>query len=104
VCPTGNPFKIQSALFINYNDVSLALRQNEVYYTFYYAYLYTIVMAAGPVLLLIILNTAIVVIMRQSCNEANQSGSNQSGSDITTFVLVVCLFISCNILVSFYIC
>ncbi|KAI6191651.1 putative G-protein coupled receptor C02B8.5 [Aphelenchoides bicaudatus] len=79
----------------SYDVCPTALRQNEIYYTLYYAYLYTIVMAAGPVILLIILNSAIVVIMKQ--NSTDQEQSSQS-SDITTFVLVVCLFISCNVL------
>ncbi|KHJ83243.1 hypothetical protein OESDEN_17060 [Oesophagostomum dentatum] len=62
------------------------------YLTFYYAYLYTIVMAAGPVSLLVIINSAIVIYMRR-----NKTGE-QKESDILTLVLVVCLFISCNVL------
>lgn len=83
-----------------------ALRQDEVsycsgivripqeYMTIYYAYMYTIVMAGGPVVLLIVINTAIVVAMRR---QASQNPGAQS--DIVTLVLVVCLFISCNVLV-----
>uniref|UniRef100_A0A8L8JTK9 G_PROTEIN_RECEP_F1_2 domain-containing protein n=1 Tax=Heligmosomoides polygyrus TaxID=6339 RepID=A0A8L8JTK9_HELPZ len=69
-----------------------ALRTNPAYLTFYYAYLYTIVMAAGPVLLLIVINSAIVVSMKRNKRE------DQNDSDILTLVLVVCLFISCNVL------
>lgn len=36
----------------------------QTYFTLYYAYGYTIVMAVGPVLILIILNTIIVVALR----------------------------------------
>ena len=57
-------------------------------------------MALGPVLLLLILNSAIVLIMRQTCAGVSDRNANQGGSDITTLVLVVCLFIACNILVS----
>ncbi|KAH7728283.1 Protein FRPR-1 [Aphelenchoides avenae] len=82
----------------NYDVCPTALRQNEVYAIIYYAYGYTIIMALGPVLLLLILNTAIVLIMRQTCAGVSDRNSNQGGSDITTLVLVVCLFIACNIL------
>ncbi|CAI5456258.1 unnamed protein product [Caenorhabditis angaria] len=68
-----------------------ALRANPDYLTIYYAYMYTIVMAVGPVVLLIVINTAIVLSMRKSSN-------NGTDSDIITLVLVVCLFITCNIL------
>ncbi|VDL69407.1 unnamed protein product [Nippostrongylus brasiliensis] len=69
-----------------------ALRSNPAYLTIYYAYLYTIVMAAGPVFLLIMINSAIVIAMKRSRRE------DQNDSDILTLVLVVCLFISCNVL------
>ncbi|VDK43989.1 unnamed protein product [Cylicostephanus goldi] len=69
-----------------------ALRTNPDYLTIYYAYLYTIVMAAGPVSLLIVINSAIVISMKRN------KGSEQKESDILTLVLVVCLFISCNVL------
>uniref|UniRef100_A0A1I7USC5 G_PROTEIN_RECEP_F1_2 domain-containing protein n=1 Tax=Caenorhabditis tropicalis TaxID=1561998 RepID=A0A1I7USC5_9PELO len=68
-----------------------ALRANEDYVRIYYVYMYTIVMAVGPVFLLIIINSAIVISMRRS-------SSPNSESDIITLVLVVCLFISCNVL------
>ncbi|KHJ78342.1 hypothetical protein OESDEN_22037 [Oesophagostomum dentatum] len=51
-------------------------------------------MAAGPVSLLVIINSAIVIYMRR-----NKTGE-QKESDILTLVLVVCLFISCNVLVA----
>ncbi|VDM58453.1 unnamed protein product [Angiostrongylus costaricensis] len=69
-----------------------ALRSNPVYLTIYYAYLYTIVMAAGPVFLLILINSAIVVSLKSKKREEQNEG------DILTLVLVVCLFISCNVL------
>lgn len=36
-----------------------------MYLNIYYAYMYTIVMAAGPVILLIAINSAIVIYMRR---------------------------------------
>uniref|UniRef100_A0A0M3INT3 G_PROTEIN_RECEP_F1_2 domain-containing protein n=1 Tax=Ascaris lumbricoides TaxID=6252 RepID=A0A0M3INT3_ASCLU len=71
------------------------LRQNQMYFTIYYAWMYTLVMAVGPVILLIVLNSAIVICMRRSPPQVD------SDSDIITLVLVVCLFISCNILLLF---
>ncbi|CAB3400156.1 unnamed protein product [Caenorhabditis bovis] len=68
-----------------------ALRANPDYLKIYYAYMYTIVMAVGPVVFLIVLNSAIVLSMRKS-------NSSNCESDIITLVLVVCLFITCNIL------
>ncbi|PIC19405.1 hypothetical protein B9Z55_024971 [Caenorhabditis nigoni] len=68
-----------------------ALRADEDYVRIYYVYMYTIVMAVGPVFLLVIINSAIVISMRRS-------SSPNSESDIITLVLVVCLFISCNVL------
>lgn len=65
--------------------------------TVYYAWLYTAVMAVGPVISLIILNTAIIL----SIKHGKKTSQDDSDSDIITLVLVVCLFISCNILVSF---
>uniref|UniRef100_A0A915DHA4 G-protein coupled receptors family 1 profile domain-containing protein n=1 Tax=Ditylenchus dipsaci TaxID=166011 RepID=A0A915DHA4_9BILA len=78
-------------------------RQDETYFTLYYAYLYTIVMAVGPVVLLIILNSAIVLAMRFSYNKEvagnnTDNTSDDSTTDVITLVLVVCLFITCNIL------
>ncbi|KAM3729167.1 putative G-protein coupled receptor [Dirofilaria immitis] len=67
------------------------LRQNELYLTVYYAWMYTVIMAIGPVLILIILNSAIIIALR---NTLSVSGD----SDIITLVVVVCLFITCNIL------
>ncbi|EYC36683.1 hypothetical protein Y032_0867g2771 [Ancylostoma ceylanicum] len=49
-------------------------------------------MAAGPVSLLVVINSAIVVSMKRNKRE------EQNESDILTLVLVVCLFISCNVL------
>ncbi|VDK53430.1 unnamed protein product [Anisakis simplex] len=68
------------------------LRQSEMYFTVYYAWMYTLVMAVGPVALLIALNSAIIIYMR------HHPPQEDSDSDIITLVLVVCLFISCNML------
>ncbi|VDM38590.1 unnamed protein product [Toxocara canis] len=68
------------------------LRQSQIYFTVYYAWMYTLVMAVGPVVLLIVLNSAIVVYMRRSPPQVDND------SDVITLVLVVCLFVSCNIL------
>ncbi|CAI4228730.1 unnamed protein product [Auanema sp. JU1783] len=91
-----------------YNTVSkdvcpTALRSDPDYLTIYYAYMYTIVMAAGPVILLVAINSAIVVFMkrqekRPKLQEKRETEENESDSDIITLVLVVCLFISCNVL------
>ncbi|VIO88110.1 Uncharacterized protein BM_BM1902 [Brugia malayi] len=67
------------------------LRQSQLYLTVYYAWMYTAVMAVGPVLILIALNSAIIIALR---NTLPVSGD----SDIITLVVVVCLFITCNIL------
>lgn len=97
--------------------------------TFYYAYLYTIVMAVGPILILIgiylsfndlihfakdliVLNSAIVLVIRVKDKRNKYAAINKiedlsttvasadtSSSELTTLVIVVCLFISCNILV-----
>uniref|UniRef100_A0A914BZG7 G-protein coupled receptors family 1 profile domain-containing protein n=1 Tax=Acrobeloides nanus TaxID=290746 RepID=A0A914BZG7_9BILA len=75
-----------------------ALRQNQAYFTIYYAYLYTIFMAVGPMVLLVVLNTAIIIVMRQSYTSAAVNSSNRTDSDVFTLVLVVCLFVTCNIL------
>ncbi|VDO72539.1 unnamed protein product [Onchocerca flexuosa] len=56
--------------------------------------MYTVVMAVGPVLVLIILNSAIIIALRDPLSVSGDS-------DIITLVVVVCLFIICNILVSF---
>ncbi|VDN58649.1 unnamed protein product [Dracunculus medinensis] len=66
----------------------------DTYLTVYYAWLYTAVMAVGPVISLIILNTAIIL----SIKHGKKTSQDDSDSDIITLVLVVCLFISCNIL------
>ncbi|CAJ0583580.1 unnamed protein product, partial [Mesorhabditis spiculigera] len=71
------------------------LRQNVDYLTIYYAYLYTIVMAAGPVILLFIINSAIVIFIRKETKKGHPVASE---SDTLTLVLVVALFVSCNIL------
>uniref|UniRef100_A0A1I7X359 G_PROTEIN_RECEP_F1_2 domain-containing protein n=1 Tax=Heterorhabditis bacteriophora TaxID=37862 RepID=A0A1I7X359_HETBA len=65
------------------------------YLTIYYAYMYTIIMAGGPVVLLIVINSVIVIALKRNKQD------NQNDSDILTLVFVVCLFISCNVLVSF---
>ncbi|MFH4977805.1 hypothetical protein AB6A40_004514 [Gnathostoma spinigerum] len=70
-----------------------ALRQNQTYFTVYYAWMYTLVMAVGPVILLILLNTCIIISMRNL-----PARQNEGDSDAITLVLVVCLFITCNIL------
>lgn len=68
------------------------LRVNETYFKIYYAWMYSIVMAVGPVTLLIILNTTIVITVRGSQPQLD------GDSDVITLVLVVCLFVSCNVL------
>uniref|UniRef100_A0A1I7YVA9 G_PROTEIN_RECEP_F1_2 domain-containing protein n=1 Tax=Steinernema glaseri TaxID=37863 RepID=A0A1I7YVA9_9BILA len=73
------------------------LRQSPEYLTFYYAYLYTIVMAVGPVVLLVAINSTIVIMMRRA-KRKGAGGADSSDSDVTTLVLVVFLFISCNVL------
>ncbi|KAE9547458.1 hypothetical protein FO519_009328 [Halicephalobus sp. NKZ332] len=70
------------------------LRLSETYYEIYYAYLYTIFMAIGPVFLLIVLNFVIFLILKKKSQEESESEE----SDIVTLILVVCLFIACNIL------
>ncbi|KAI1716334.1 7 transmembrane receptor (rhodopsin family) domain-containing protein [Ditylenchus destructor] len=103
------PYEMES-----YDVCPTALRQDETYFTLYYAYGYTIVMAVGPVLILIILNTIIVVALRSyskgakvptitTSDDNNNDGANTPAddgtkTDVITLVLVVCLFISCNIL------
>lgn len=42
------------------------IRQNQLYYTVYYTYMYTIFMAVGPLLLLVAIN--VVVVVRKLCN------------------------------------
>uniref|UniRef100_A0A8R1TRZ7 G_PROTEIN_RECEP_F1_2 domain-containing protein n=2 Tax=Onchocerca TaxID=6281 RepID=A0A8R1TRZ7_ONCVO len=67
------------------------LRQSELYLTVYYAWMYTVVMAVGPVLVLIVLNSAIIIAFRKTLPVSGDS-------DIMALVVVVCLFITCNIL------
>ncbi|EFO12339.1 hypothetical protein LOAG_16195, partial [Loa loa] len=67
------------------------LRQNQLYLTVYYVWMYSIVMAIGPVLILIILNTAIIIALRNTLSVSDDS-------NIITLVAIVCLFIACNIL------
>uniref|UniRef100_A0A915Q692 G-protein coupled receptors family 1 profile domain-containing protein n=1 Tax=Setaria digitata TaxID=48799 RepID=A0A915Q692_9BILA len=67
------------------------LRQSQLYLTVYYAWLYTAIMAVGPVLILIVLNSLIIIGLRNALSVSGES-------DIITLVLVVCLFITCNVL------
>ncbi|VBB33290.1 unnamed protein product [Acanthocheilonema viteae] len=67
------------------------LRQSQLYLTVYYAWMYTVVMAVGPVLILIVLNSAIIIALRSTLSVSGDS-------DIITLVVVVCLFIACNVL------
>ncbi|KAF7639368.1 G_PROTEIN_RECEP_F1_2 domain-containing protein [Meloidogyne graminicola] len=75
------------------NEISLQIcptefRMNHIYYSVYYTYMYTVFMAIGPLVLLIILNVGIVLNAIKRPREPD--------SDIISLVLVVCLFIFCN--------
>ncbi|CAK5059938.1 unnamed protein product [Meloidogyne enterolobii] len=61
---------------------------NHIYYSVYYTYMYTVFMAVGPLVLLIVLNFGIVMNALKRPREPD--------SDIISLVLVVCLFIFCN--------
>ncbi|VDN03439.1 unnamed protein product [Thelazia callipaeda] len=79
-----------------YNEESIdvcpsALRKSPFYLTIYYVWMYTAIMAVGPVLILIVLNSMIIFALRKTNDVSGDS-------DIITLVLVVCLFITCNVL------
>jgi hypothetical protein len=63
-------------------------RLSAMYYRLYYTYAYTGFMAIGPVLVLVVLNSLIVLI---ACRGTSPQPS-------TSVVLVVTLFIACNAL------
>ena len=73
-------------------------RADPIYIKLYYVYGYTFVMALGPVVLLVILNTAIIYGLSRQRNV--RSSEQTQSSDTITLVLVVFLFIFCNTLVS----
>ena len=68
------------------------LGQNGMYFEVYYTYLYTIFMAVGPLIVLIVLNTCIVV--KVFCT--NSVSNHGSSGDTIMLVLVIFLFIICN--------
>ncbi|VDK53540.1 unnamed protein product [Anisakis simplex] len=64
------------------------LRNNELYYQLYYTYMYTIFMAVGPLLLIVILNICVVrAVLKIGASE---------DSDTVSLILVVFMFIICN--------
>ncbi|VDN01915.1 unnamed protein product [Thelazia callipaeda] len=64
------------------------LRNNELYYQLYYTYMYTIFMAVGPLLLIVILNALVVrVVLKKGTSD---------DSDTISLILVVFMFIFCN--------
>uniref|UniRef100_A0A914HZS0 G-protein coupled receptors family 1 profile domain-containing protein n=1 Tax=Globodera rostochiensis TaxID=31243 RepID=A0A914HZS0_GLORO len=63
-------------------------RMSHVYYSIYYTYMYTVFMAVGPLVLLIVLNICIVVNVLKRPHDPD--------SDIISLILVVFLFIFCN--------
>ncbi|CAD6187135.1 unnamed protein product [Caenorhabditis auriculariae] len=65
------------------------LRYNEVYQTVYYKYMYTVFLAVGPLITLIILNSFIIGFSVFGSSSGNMD-------DTMSLVLVVLLFISCN--------
>ncbi|CAG9533730.1 unnamed protein product [Cercopithifilaria johnstoni] len=64
------------------------LRNSASYYQLYYTYMYTIFMAVGPLLLLIILNVLVV--------RAVLKNGASDDSDTVSLILVVFMFIFCN--------
>uniref|UniRef100_A0A2K6VJD2 G_PROTEIN_RECEP_F1_2 domain-containing protein n=1 Tax=Onchocerca volvulus TaxID=6282 RepID=A0A2K6VJD2_ONCVO len=64
------------------------LRNNALYYELYYTYMYTIFMAAGPLLIIVTLNASIVrVVLKNGASE---------DSDTISLIVVVFMFIFCN--------
>jgi hypothetical protein len=74
-------------------------RADPVYIQLYYVYGYTFVMAGGPVFLLLVLNSAIIIGSRRKRLRSDEPLT--AGTDVITLVLVVFLFIFCNTLVPF---
>ncbi len=69
----------------NFNTSSLQVcptefRMNDLYLTVYYVYMYTIVMAAGPLVVLIILNAGIIGVLL--CKKRTQARRRRSQSDL----------------------
>ncbi|VIO93998.1 Uncharacterized protein BM_BM4879 [Brugia malayi] len=64
------------------------LRNNASYYQLYYTYMYTIFMAVGPLLLIVILNVLVV--------RAVLKNGTSDDSDTISLILVVFMFIFCN--------
>ncbi|CAI4223735.1 unnamed protein product [Auanema sp. JU1783] len=66
------------------------MRFNEMYQTVYYQYMYAVFLAVGPLVILVILNTFIIC--------ASMFGNSGASKDDTiSLVLVVLLFIACNV-------
>uniref|UniRef100_A0A914VT31 G-protein coupled receptors family 1 profile domain-containing protein n=1 Tax=Plectus sambesii TaxID=2011161 RepID=A0A914VT31_9BILA len=70
-------------------------RFTPTYLVIYYKYMYTIFLAVGPLILLIILNS-FIIIATILLKRRNAGGGADSG-DTITLVLVVLLFIFCNV-------
>ncbi|CAJ0583920.1 unnamed protein product, partial [Mesorhabditis spiculigera] len=73
----------------SYEVCPAPLRYNEMYATVYYKYMYSIFLAVGPLILLIMLNVCIITVSVFS------SGPSNNG-DTISLILVVLLFIFCN--------
>lgn len=85
-----------------FNEITLDVcptefRADPVYIQLYYVYGYTFVMAGGPVFLLCVLNSAIIIGSRRK--RRRTADPLAAGTDVITLVLVVFLFIFCNTLV-----
>ncbi|GMR36081.1 hypothetical protein PMAYCL1PPCAC_06276, partial [Pristionchus mayeri] len=92
----------------SYQICPTQFRQNVLYYTIYYTYMYTTFMAVGPLCLLIVINVCVVfmvifksktrpptaVSLHLSQNEHNSEEPEES--DLTSLILVVFFFIFCN--------